>query len=148
MQNPFYLRAWQSALNVAVKTRAATDRFPRRGYSELKLQMIDSAESIAHNIAEGRGSESQREFNRYLDTASRSANETLSQVRMAMEYGIIPERRGKDLLGSIECTRGLIESLQRKIRADLLREACEEKQRKQPKQKRRGKRSSTRSSNA
>lgn len=90
--------------------------------------MVDSAESISHSIAEGRGSESQREFNRYLDISNKSATELSSQVKMAMEYGIIPHRRGRDLLGSIECTRTLVESLQETIQADVEREEREEKE--------------------
>ena len=130
MRTPFHLRAWHSALNVALKARAITDGFPRRGYSALKAQLLDSAEGIGHSIAEGRGSESQREFNRFLDIANKSATELSAQVTLGMGYGIIPERRGRDLLSSIECTRGLIESLQRTIQADVAREEAEEKERK------------------
>ena len=51
-----------------------------------------AAESIAINIAEGRGSAFDVEYIRFLDIAARSANELSSQLTMAMEYAIVPRR--------------------------------------------------------
>jgi len=110
------VRAWEAAVKVAKKTREVVSRFPRRGYSELRAQMISSAESIAHNIAEGRTATSQEEYNRFLDVAARSASEVASQLDMAYEYGIVPQREKFALMGSIICTRRMIRSLQETIR--------------------------------
>jgi hypothetical protein len=40
MQDPRKLRIWRLACELAVAVRAATDRFPKRGYAELKSQII------------------------------------------------------------------------------------------------------------
>lgn len=123
MQDFRHLKAWQSALNVAVQTRNIAAHFPKRGYAELKAQMVTSAESIGHNIAEGRGvTVSDQEFIRFLDMALRSASETESQLKHALAYGIVPQRAGFNLTGSIICTRNLIESLQESVRRDIERE--------------------------
>jgi len=121
MQDFHQVRAWESAVLVAVKARKIADKFPRRGYAELREQLISAAESISHNIAEGRAASSPKDFLRFLDTAARSATETASQLNLALEYGIASKRDVFDLIGTIICTRRMIRSLQDKIRGDLRR---------------------------
>ena len=116
MQDFRNVRVWESAVLVAVKTRELVARFPRRGYTELRDQMIAAAESIVHNIAEGRAAGSAREFLRFLDMAARSASELSSQVELAKAYDIVDERAAFSLIGSIICTRRMIRSLQRTVR--------------------------------
>jgi four helix bundle protein len=108
---------------VAVKARKIVAKFPRRGYSELREQLISAAESISHNIAEGRSASSPEEFLRFLDVAVRSASETASELNLALEYGIASQRDAFDLMGTIICTRRMIRSLQATIRDDLERSA-------------------------
>ena len=117
------VRAWESAVLVAVKARKLAEKFPRRGYTELREQLIAAAESISHNIAEGRAASSPKEFIRFLDTAARSASETASQLDLALEYGIASKKDAFDLMGTIICTRRMIRSLQATIRTDLERAA-------------------------
>ena len=113
------VRAWESAILVAVKARKLAEKFPRHGYTELREQLITAAESISHNIAEGRAASSPKEFLRFLDIAARSASETASQLNLTLEYGIASEKDAFNLIGTIICTRRMIRSLQDKIRADL-----------------------------
>ena len=121
MQNFHRVRAWQSAILVATKARELAASFPRRGYSELREQFLSAAESISHNIAEGRAASAPKEFLRFLDMASRSASETASQLDLAIEYGIAKKKDAFDLMGTIICTRRMIRSLQDRIRNDLTR---------------------------
>src|SRR4051794_18787112 len=100
MTSPDALHVWQAAVQVAVRTRGLLSHFPRRGYAELRDQMIRSSESIGNNIAEGRGSGFEGEFVRFLDTAARSANELISQLSTATEYGIAPKRDAFNLTGT------------------------------------------------
>jgi four helix bundle protein len=116
------IRAWQAAIQVAVRTRALLTHLPPRGYAELRDQMIRSSESIATNIAEGRGSGFPGEYIRYLDTAARSAHELSSQLRTVMEYGVAPKRESFNLNGTVICTRRMIESLREAVRADAARD--------------------------
>jgi four helix bundle protein len=110
------VRAWESALIVAKKTRELVRKFPRSGYAELREQMIAAAESISHNIAEGRAASRESEFLRFLDIAARSASELSSQAELVKTYGIAPEREAFNLIGSIICTRRMIRSMQQTIR--------------------------------
>src|SRR5689334_9394026 len=123
MRDFHQVRAWESAVLVAVKARKIAEKFPRRGYAELREQLISAAESISHNIAEGRAASSPKEFLRFLDTAARSTTETASELNLALQYGIAPKKDVFDLMGTIICTRRMIRSLQDKIRDDLKRGA-------------------------
>jgi len=111
MPSPEELRAWQAALQIAVRTRKLVERFPSRGYADLRDQMTRSSESIGSNIAEGRASTFDGEYVRFLDTAARSANELSSQLRTAMAYGIVPKWEAFNLNGTVICARRMIESL-------------------------------------
>jgi four helix bundle protein len=111
MPSPDGVRAWQAAVQIAVRTRSLLSRFPSRGYAELRDQMMRSSESIGNNIAEGRGSVFAREYVRFLDIAARSANELSSQLTTAMKYDIVPKREAFNLNGTVICVRRMIESL-------------------------------------
>ena len=118
MPSPDGVRAWQAAVQVEVRVRALLAHFPRRGFAELRDQMIRSSESVANNIAEGRASAFEREYIRFLDTAARSANELSSQLVTAMKYGIVPKREAFNLNGTVICTRRMIESLRDTVQAN------------------------------
>jgi len=118
MPSPDGVRAWQAAVQVEVRVRALLAHFQRRGFAELRDQMIRSSESVANNIAEGRASAFEREYIRFLDTAARSANELSSQLVTAMKYGIVPKREAFNLNGTVICTRRMIESLRDTVQAN------------------------------
>jgi four helix bundle protein len=122
MQDFRHIRAWESAVLVAVKARNVAAKFPRRGYADLREQFISAAESISHNIAEGRAAPTPSEFLRFLGVSLRSASETASQLDLAQKYGIVEKKEAFNLMGSIICTRRMISSLQDTIRTDLKRD--------------------------
>ncbi len=62
------LRAWQSAMKLALKIYHATNRFPREIYG-LTSQLRRAAVSVPSNIAEGKGRSSDRELLQYLSRA-------------------------------------------------------------------------------
>ena len=128
MPSPDGVRAWHAAIQVAVRTRAILRHFPRRGYAELKDQMIRSSESIANNIAEGRASAFPLQYVSYLDTAVRSAGEVGSQLTTAMEYKIVPKKEALDLKSTVICVSKMIESLRDVVQAN--HEAEKERRRK------------------
>jgi len=80
--------------------------------------MIRAAESVAHNIAEGRGSIYEREYVRFLDMAARSANELSSQLTELMAYEVVSKREVFNLNGTVICTRRMIESLRDAVQRD------------------------------
>src|SRR5262245_18376155 len=121
MQDFRHVRAWQSAVLVALKARKLAEMCPRRDYSELREQLTTATESISHNIAEGRAASPPKEFLRFLDMAVRSASEASSQVHLALEYEIASKKATFDLIGTIICTQRMILSLQDEVRIDLKR---------------------------
>jgi four helix bundle protein len=74
------------ALALAIDVRRATNRLPRRGYSELKSQLIRAAESVVHTIVEGCGAVSQKEFARFLEMAIKSSMELEGELVTVRAY--------------------------------------------------------------
>jgi len=106
------LKAWQSAMINAVRVRDVVSHFPRRGYAELKEQMVTAAESVCNNIAEGRASTSPKDYRKFLDSAAKSASELHGQIDLAREYGIIREQTAINLAGGVVCNLEMIRGLQ------------------------------------
>ena len=118
MHSALALRVWEAAIDVAARTRTVVAQFPPRGYGSLRDQMTRSSESIPSNIADGRGSSSAAEFLNYLDHASRSASELLSQLTEARKYGVASAKDIFNLIGTVICIRKMIVRLQERICAD------------------------------
>jgi four helix bundle protein len=89
MQDYHNIRAWRNAIALAMNTRRVVSHFPRAGYSRLKGQMIDSAESIVDNLVEGCGASTQKEFARFLDVSIKSSTELEGQYDLARKYRIV-----------------------------------------------------------
>jgi four helix bundle protein len=60
------LKAWQSAVELALNVYRATQSFPKEEVYGLSSQMRRAAVSIASNIAEGKGRRSQKELLQFL----------------------------------------------------------------------------------
>jgi four helix bundle protein len=89
MQDYQRLHVWRKAHALVLNVRAATNRFPRKGYSSLKAQLTRAVESIAFNIVEGCGALTQPEFARFLDIAVKSTMEAEYQLRLARDYEVL-----------------------------------------------------------
>ena len=85
-------------------------------------QMFRSATSIGANIAEGRGRDMGKEYERYLRIARASGNETDYWLRVAHTCNLIPEDRYHSMLGLVdECLR-MISAMITKLRLNTIRE--------------------------
>lgn len=115
MQDHRKLKVWIRSTALAVATRNATDRFPRKGYSSLRDQMIRSAESIPFNIAEGCGASSRKEFARYLSVSIKSTSELESQLDLSREYGILPRNAWEKATKESEEIRKMLHGLRKKV---------------------------------
>jgi four helix bundle protein len=93
MQDHRKLQIWRMACSLCIDVRAAVNRFPKRGYAELKEQMITASESIANTIVEGCGAESNKEFARFLAMSIKSNRELEGQLELAYGYHILSEQR-------------------------------------------------------
>lgn len=118
------LRVHENAHALAIRVRGATNRFPRIGYASLKGQITSAAESIAFNIVEGCGANSQREFARFLDIGIKSATELEYQLALARDYGVLRNRDWQSLSAATIDVRRMLYGLRTKVRASVSPEAA------------------------
>jgi four helix bundle protein len=93
MQDFRKVRAWQRAQAFTVAIHRLLKTFPKKGYSRLKSQMQNSAETIADTIAEGCGTVTQPDFARFLAMSLRETSELEGQLDRAFRYGLMKRPR-------------------------------------------------------
>lgn len=120
MQDYRRLHVHGIAHSLAIRVRAATRQFPKTGYTSLKAQMTSAAESIAFNIVEGCGAESQKDFARFLDIAIKSAMELEYQLSLARDYGALPAGDWESLSEHTIGARRMLYGLRKRVTASVL----------------------------
>jgi four helix bundle protein len=115
MQDFRNLHVWRRSHGLVLSVRRVTNRYPRTGYSTLKKQTTDSAESIAYNIVEGCGAPSQKEFARFLGISIKSTGELEYQLQCAKDYGILSEREWRVLSNEVVEIRKMLCGLREKV---------------------------------
>ena len=83
------LLVWQKAHELTLRVFHATGELVEKQCPGLSKPMRRAAASIAANIAEGTGFESQKQFARYLDIAIASARELQYHIRLAADLSAI-----------------------------------------------------------
>ena len=86
------LLIWQRAHTLTIEVRRAARTFPRSGYTSIRTQMTRAAESLVLTIEEGCGSNSQREFARFLDMSLKSSTELEEELELAKDYGVLQHK--------------------------------------------------------
>src|SRR5687767_6992031 len=119
MQDYRQLRVHEKAHALAIAVRAATRRFPRNGYSDLKGQMTSAAESISFNIVEGCGADAEREFARFLGIAIKSSTELENQLKLSKDYGVLTTLDWESLSESAIDVRKMLCGLRKKVLATV-----------------------------
>jgi four helix bundle protein len=111
------LVVWQRAhaLAVSLYDPAALDESAR--YRALVDQIRRCAGSIASNIAEGAGSDSQASFARYLGIALASACELESHFLLAREVGCTTRANGERYASSVESLKRMLSALRREVKS-------------------------------
>jgi len=79
------LKVWQLAMDLAVKIYSFTKKLPKEETYGLKDQLKRACTSIALNIAEGTGGESDKELVRYLYLAKKSLFETITGLKLIQQ---------------------------------------------------------------
>ena len=85
------LDIWQDSLKVVRLSYAITKGFPKDEQYSLSNQIQRAAISISLNIAEGRGSDSQKDFAKYLNIALKSLYEVVAALKISIELGYLTE---------------------------------------------------------
>jgi four helix bundle protein len=91
------LRIWQESMALAVEVYKLLQHCKDFG---LKDQMQRAVISIPSNIAEGAERDSQKEFIRFLRISKGSLGELRTQLRLAIDIGILPQKETEELLAN------------------------------------------------
>jgi four helix bundle protein len=89
MHNFKNIIAWQKARVLVKDTYLVTNKFPKEELYGLTSQVRRSVVSIASNIAEGSGRNSDRDFARFLDMAIASSFELETQLILGLDLNYI-----------------------------------------------------------
>lgn len=84
------LEVWHKAIGFADAVYSATRSFPSDERFGLTNQMRRAAVSISSNIAEGSSRNSRKDFARFIEIATGSVFEVVSQSFIARNQGLLP----------------------------------------------------------
>src|SRR5277367_304721 len=96
------LEVWQEAINFADSVYAFTRSFPDEGRFALTNQMRRAAVSISSNIAEGSSRSSRPDFARFVEIATGSLFEVVSQATISKRQGFLSESNFNQLYSVCE----------------------------------------------
>ena len=85
------LEIWQLAIEIADKLFDIADKLEKEKFFRFAEQLRGAAMSISNNIAEGSGSDFNREFAQFLNIARRSAFENANILRILYRRKLISE---------------------------------------------------------
>ena len=119
MHNFQELKIWQKAMDITEKSYLISSEFPSEEKFGLTSQLRRSAVSIASNIAEGAGRNTNGEFKNFLGIANGSSNELYTQLLLSQRLELVSEEKIKTLLKEIidvqKMTSSLIQKFSKKI---------------------------------
>ena len=112
------LFVWEKAHKFTLSVYSATKLFPKEEQYGLTNQLSRAASSIPTNIAEGCGKGSNADFNRFLQIAFGSANETEYHLLLARDLKMLPDDAYSDLQADLLEIKKMLAALIRKVRTD------------------------------
>jgi len=115
MHNYKELIVWQKAMDLVVKVYELTRDFPQAELFGLTNQLRRAAVSIALNIAEGAGCESDLEFARFLDISLRSTYETVTAIQISTRLKYCKQDTANQLISDAEEIARMLTGLIRKF---------------------------------
>ena len=113
------LRVWQEARKLTVHIYKVTDRFPKHELYGLTGQLRRAAVSVASNIAEGKGHQTDKEFLKFLFHARGSLLEAETQIILSRELQYCSEEEADSLLKTTAKLGGLLTGLVNSLRGQL-----------------------------
>lgn len=115
MNNFKELKVWQKAIEIATDIYLLTKTFPKEEQFGIVNQMRRAACSIAFNIAEGAGRNTEKEFNHFLGIAIGSSFETETQLIVSKNVGYISEEQLSSISEKIAENQKMIRGLQKTL---------------------------------
>ena len=112
------LDVWQKAIDFADLVYATTREFPSEERFGLTNQMRRAAVSISSNIAEGCSRVSKNDFARFVEIATGSVFEVVSQAFISRGQRFIDESKFKALYAAAEEQSKMLSGLRRSLLPD------------------------------
>lgn len=111
------LLVWQKAMDLSQQIYEQTANFPDEEKFGLISQMRRCSVSIASNLAEGAGRNSNGEFNQFLGIAQGSAFELETQVLLASRMNFIKSEIAESLVEEITAIANMIFKLKQNLKS-------------------------------
>lgn len=111
------LEIWQKAIVIGDCLLDIADRLELERKFRFAEQMRGAALSISNNIAEGAGSDSNREFAHFLNFAKRSCFEDANMLIVFQRRNLIAETEKEKLFELLDEESRKIENFKKKLRA-------------------------------
>ncbi|EDY20318.1 S23 ribosomal protein [Chthoniobacter flavus Ellin428] len=112
------LDVWHRAIAFADSVYATTRHFPSEERFGLTNQMRRAAVSISSNIAEGTSRVSKNDFARFIEIATGSLFEVISQSFIAKNQGFLTEEQFQQLYTSAEEQGRMLSGLRKSLIPD------------------------------
>lgn len=110
------LKIWQKAVKLSNDIHLLTMGFPKSELYVLTSQMKRASDSISLNIAEGSTGQSDKEFNRFLGYALRSAIEVVTCLHLAIGRGLIDKEEFQTLYSELTEIIKMIQALRNTLK--------------------------------
>jgi four helix bundle protein len=118
MRKHFIFLDWpvyKDARDLYVFCHKLVKNLPREYRFEVGSQLLRSSLSVAANIAEGKGKNSDRELNHFFNIALGSLNETVAHVDALRETGLVDNDAFGDLLNKATAISQQLGGFKRKL---------------------------------
>jgi len=109
------LKVWQRAMDLVTDIYRDSADFPKREQFGLTSQLRRAAVSIVLNIAEGAGSVSNSEFQRFLGYSLRSTYEVMTALEIAQRLGYCPSSESQPMLKEADEIAAMLVGLSRSL---------------------------------
>ena len=118
MQNFRNLKVWEKAHTLTLAAYRVTTAFPRYELYGLSSQLRRACASVAANIAEGCGRQSDPEMSRFLHMAMGSACEAEYHLLLARDLTFLPAGEYQLLNAQVVEVKKMLASLVSRLKAD------------------------------
>jgi four helix bundle protein len=121
MHNYRQLKVWEKAIDMVVDIYKITAEFPKEEKYGLISQMRRSTVSIASNIAEGAGRNSEKDFCHFLAMAHGSSYELETQIIVSQKLNLMAKETSEKVCSKLIEVQKMNHSLQVKLNPELAR---------------------------
>jgi four helix bundle protein len=109
------LEVWQKSIDFADLIYSMTRSFPQEERFGLTSQMRRAAVSISSNIAEGSARVSRADFARFIEIATGSLFEVVSQATIGLRQGFLSQEQHGQLYAAAEQQGKMLSGLRRSL---------------------------------